>query len=105
MLFYTLVGLVLSQFSFHGCCSILFMDLTQHACSAAAATDENMVMAAPVPNPEVGTSEGLEYFGRLLDLSRSEGWGTPRQGLGSRLITDLLELLRKWRSRPTSQFH
>ena len=92
MLFYTLVGLVIWQFSFHGFSSILFMDSTHHACSAAAATDENMVMAAPVPNPEAGTSEGLEYFGRLLDLSRSEGWGIPRQGPGSRLFTDLLEL-------------
>ena len=92
MLFYTLVGLVIWQFSFHGFSSILFMDLTHHACGAAAATDETMVMAAPVPNPEAGTSEGLEYFGRLLDLSRSEGWGIPRQGPGSRLFTDLLEL-------------
>ena len=51
----------------------------------------NMVMAAPVPNPEAGTNEGLEYFGRLLDLSRSEGWGTLRQGLESRLLFDLPE--------------
>ena len=63
MLFYTLVGLVLWQFSFPGFYSILFMDLTHHACSAAAATDENMVMAAPVPNPEAGTSEGLSILG------------------------------------------
>ena len=61
------------------------------SCSAAAAAEENMVMVAPVPNPEAGTLEGLEYFGRLLDLSRSEGWGTLRQGLESRLVADLLE--------------
>ena len=63
MLFIVLVGLVFWQhFDFHGHCSILYMDFSSYACSAAAAAEENMVMAAPVPNPEAGTLEGLEYL-------------------------------------------
>ena len=39
---------------FHGCCSILQRDSYSHACSAARATDENMLMAAPVPSCQIG---------------------------------------------------
>ena len=86
-----LVRLALITFHFHGFHEFCHMDFYNHACSAATADNMNMVMAAPVPNPEAGTNEGLEYFGRLLDLSRSEGWGTLRQGLESRLLFDLPE--------------
>ena len=86
-----LVRLALITFHFHGFHEFCHMEFYNHACSAATADNMNMVMAAPVPNPEAGTNEGLEYFGRLLDLSRSEGWGTLRQGLESRLLFDLPE--------------
>ena len=91
MLFFTLVGLVLQFIRFHVSFYTMHMDFHEHACSAETADNANMVVAAPVPIPEAGTHGSFEHFGRLLDLSRSEGWGTLRQGLESRLLFDLPE--------------
>ena len=57
-----LVRLALITFHLHGFHEICHMEFYNHACSAATADNMNMVMAAPVPNPEAGTNEGLEYL-------------------------------------------
>ena len=87
-----LVRLALITFHFHGFHEFCHMDFYNHACRCSNSRQHEHGDGRSGPKSGGwGLMRDLNILVGILDLSRSEGWGTLRQGLESRLLFDLPE--------------